>query len=185
MTACTVGKLVDQTAVFGKKYTAGSIVPGETAVLLKTNAAQTYALTLQPDNAVAANEGATNFLRGSDVATTTTAVGTPAGYGTYYYKFSLGMSGTALANTPGFYWGAQNGAAFESAAHKAWLAYTFQYSAKQNNFISFEEDETSSISTVTGDSQEEVWYTLLGVRLSQRPTLPGIYILNGKKVTVR
>ena len=46
---------------------------------------------------------------------------------------------------------------------------------------------TTGIGGVTADShpQDNVWYTLQGVRLSAQPTQAGVYIYNGKKVLVQ
>ena len=53
--------------------------------------------------------------------------------------------------------------------------------------LKFEEnDETTGISDVTKDNatKAEVWYNLQGVRLNGKPSAPGIYVNNGKKVVV-
>lgn len=44
---------------------------------------------------------------------------------------------------------------------------------------------TGGISGNAADSSEEVWHTLQGLRLDRRPTSPGIYILNGRKVLIK
>lgn len=41
------------------------------------------------------------------------------------------------------------------------------------------------IDTVTGEISFEGWYTLQGVKLEAEPTEPGIYINNGKKVSIK
>ena len=43
---------------------------------------------------------------------------------------------------------------------------------------------TNGVSISTGNVTE-VWYTLDGKRLSGSPTVPGVYIVNGKKIAVR
>ena len=46
-------------------------------------------------------------------------------------------------------------------------------------------EDASGISTVTMDYTPDVWYTIDGIRLSEKPTKPGIYIVNGKKVIIK
>ncbi|MGX8690756.1 MAG: hypothetical protein ACSW76_08955, partial [Bacteroidaceae bacterium] len=41
------------------------------------------------------------------------------------------------------------------------------------------------IDTVTGEISFEGWYTLQGVKLDAEPTEPGIYINNGKTVSIQ
>jgi len=51
--------------------------------------------------------------------------------------------------------------------------------------ITFTIDDASAISTPMLDAPAETWYTVDGHRLSGKPSKPGIYIVNGKKVTVK
>ncbi len=51
--------------------------------------------------------------------------------------------------------------------------------------ITFTIDDASGISTPVLDAPAETWYTIDGHRLSGKPTKPGIYIVNGQKVTVK
>jgi hypothetical protein len=44
----------------------------------------------------------------------------------------------------------------------------------------------SAIEKVTANrSEKDVWYTLRGMKINGVPTIPGIYIHNGKKVVIR
>ena len=52
-------------------------------------------------------------------------------------------------------------------------------------YITFTIDDASAISTQVLDAPAETWYTVDGHRLSGKPSKPGIYIVNGKKVTVK
>ena len=51
--------------------------------------------------------------------------------------------------------------------------------------ITFTIDDASAISTPMLDAPAETWYTVDGHRLSTKPSKPGIYIVNGKKVSVK
>ena len=53
----------------------------------------------------------------------------------------------------------------------------------------FDENETTGISKMEDmkslEPKAEVWYSLNGARLTEKPTTPGIYICNGKKIAIR
>lgn len=51
--------------------------------------------------------------------------------------------------------------------------------------ITFTIDDASAISTPVLDAPAETWYTVEGHRLKDKPIKPGIYIVNGQKVTVK
>ena len=146
-----------------------NVIPGGTAVMLKS-AAGNYTLTLLPANTDAAPAG--NLLKGSDVACTTFG-------GDKYYKLSYNSSGVNL----GWYWGAENGAAFNIGAHKAWLALTTQQ-AQNARFFSLDDSETTAVSTLNRDPLTlNQYYDLQGRKVAQ-PTR-GLYIVNGQKVVIK
>ena len=146
-----------------------NVIPGGTAVMLKS-AAGNYTLTLLPANTDAAPAG--NLLKGSDVACTTFG-------GDKYYKLSYNSSGENL----GWYWGAENGAAFAISAHKAWLALTTQQ-AQNARFFSLDDSETTALSTLNRDPLTlNQYYDLQGRKVAQ-PTR-GLYIVNGQKVVIK
>jgi hypothetical protein len=61
------------------------------------------------------------------------------------------------------------------------------YNAAKTFNIIFDDvdDNTTGINSVTESNQEkEVWYNLQGARLSGKPSVPGLYIRNGKKVVL-
>ena len=45
--------------------------------------------------------------------------------------------------------------------------------------------EVTGISTIAADNADNAYYNFLGVKFNTKPTTPGIYIHNGKKVIVR
>ena len=51
--------------------------------------------------------------------------------------------------------------------------------------LSFVEGSPTGISSLTADQQEGQWYTTSGVKLQKAPTRPGLYIYNGKKLTIK
>ena len=46
-------------------------------------------------------------------------------------------------------------------------------------------DEPTKISFVQTDSMDGKWYSIGGAQLPKRPTQPGVYIFNGKKVVIK
>ena len=162
--AATVDGNSGGTLTLNYRYNAGDVVPGGTAVLLKATAAGDYTLTMQPADATAAPAG--NLLCGSDVATTTTG-------GAKYYALMNGSKGL------GFYWVNDGGAAFESAAHKAWLALP----ATPAHFFSLDDDVTAINKVEMKKVEDGVFYNLAGQQVAQ-PT-KGLYIVNGKKVVIK
>ncbi len=152
------------------------IVPAGTAVLLQTggaSAAQNLPLPLFTPAKDAITE--TNLLQGSDTETTTTG-------GDKYYKLTYSTGGTDL----GWYWGAADGAAFTSGAHKVWLALPSSSAAK--SFLGLPEAGTTGIKSLTPEPTSgkwEGWFDLTGRRLDKAPAKSGVYIHNGRKEAVR
>ena len=102
-----------------ERFTAGPDVPAGVALVLG-GPAGTFDLALKAN--VEPILGLQNQLRGSDVDELTTA----PGEGVYlFYGLSLAKPEPGLLPDPesvGFYWMAENGAAFTNHAHKAYLA---------------------------------------------------------------
>ena len=155
---------------------SGSIVPKGTAVLIEasTKKAATYTLTSTNDEASYTGE---NLLHGSDVATTTSADGQNV-----YYKLAYGPSGTSLAQSFGWFWGAQQGAAFRIEGHRAWLAIP-QGAAARGYLISGE--GTDAVEYVALPTQQQSSFTDLQGRRIATPTQPGIYFKDGRKIVVK
>lgn len=105
-------------------YIAGDRIPAGTAVIIK-GAAGDYDITIcEPDNNL---ESPSNVLKGYDTTKETSAEGSNK-----YYMLSLNES--EELSSVGFYYGADNGAAFESGAHRAFLALPSSNSAKPTSF---------------------------------------------------
>ena len=145
----------------------GNIVPKGTAVLIEASSksAATYTLTSTNDNASYTGD---NLLHGSDNATTTSTDGS-----NLYYKLAYGPSGTSLAQSFGWFWGAQNGAPFSIEGHRAWLAIPKAAGARAY-LISGEE---AAVDEITSGPYEKQEYLDLQGRRIEKPTQPGIYFL--------
>ena len=159
---------------------SNNVIPKGVAVMLTSKKKETSSYTLKPtDND--ATYGNTNWLKGSDEATTTTS----DGGNSWFYKLSYGPSGSAQSNVFGWYWGAANGGAFSIAGHKAWLAVPTSAGANTRSYIM--EDEATSIVGVEMENPARTndnYYDLQGRHIS-KPTSKGIYIHHGKKYIVK
>lgn len=154
-------------------YPAGSIVPANTGLLLK-GAAKTYTYDLSTETPDAPE---VNYLKGSVDG------GMTEGEGCLFYMLSYDQEGKNL----GFYWGKENGAAFENGAGKAYLALPQTVASQVRGFVL--DGTTTGISGVTTEANNApaAVYSLTGVRMGTTTDgLPaGIYIVNGKKVLVK
>jgi hypothetical protein len=117
-----------------------------------------------------------NLLKGSDEAAMTEG-------GDKYYKL------TVKNGNVGFYWGAEEGGAFENGAHKAYLAVPagasnakFFILGTAEGLVSEDGGIVDGINEVKAESKQE-YYNLNGTRVN---TLrKGIYIVGGKKVVIK
>jgi hypothetical protein len=122
----------------------------------------------------------TNHLRGVDVDTPTSSLGT----GTFYV---LGM--TTVNNEQHFGFHRYEGS--EMAARKAFVLVSGSNQALARSLTMVFDDATgiqnveadSSLSTLHPSLQE--WYTLDGRKLQGKPTKNGIYVNNGRKVVIK
>ena len=162
----------DGTLTMAWKYKAGNVVPAGTAVLLR-GAADSYPTYLLSDYPVAAPEG--NMLHGSVEAATTVG-------GDKYYKLTYATINSE--RVLGFFWGAEDGAAFTNAAGKAYLALPAEASA---NGYRLDGGDVTGIGQIATDAQGNGQvYSISGVRMDGSKRLPaGIYVINGRKVIVK
>lgn len=148
-------------------YSAGDVIPAGTGVVLN-GAKGDYTFAISAESGTASEE---NMLRGSDEAAETTG-------GAKYYMLSLAATGGN--ETVGFYYGAENGAAFTNKAHRAYLAVPEGTEAKATGYAF---NEVTGINDITREQVTDgVWYTIDGKRLNGEPTVKGIYVVSGKKV---
>ena len=171
-------KVSDEKLVRSHTYNAGDIIAGGTGVVVKASASiYMFRETIQEGT-----EDANNLLRGSDVAATTTGPD-----GCKFYKLSLDASNTA--GTVGFYWGAADGAAFTSGAHKAYLVIPSDVTLSGKESFLFSDiesdseglsEETTGIRSIEQTTENGVRYNLAGQKVGA--DYKGIVIVNGKKM---
>lgn len=157
------------------KYKEGDIVPAETAVLIKGNSGS-YPYIVDDSEAKAPAE---NLLKGSATEATT------EGENCLFYKLSYDNNGENL----GFYWAAENGAAFTNAANKAYLALPVNIARNVRGF-GIGNDGTTGIQQIeSGDAPVNVYSidgTIVRKQVKESEAVQGlkkgIYIINGKKI---
>ena len=140
------------------------VIPANTGVVLYSETAGTYNLTITDD--VEVIEG--NALLGSAAATYYTTAGT-------YYALAV------VEDKVGFYKDAFNNSRFQNNSHKAYLYVEGIQNAAS---YSFRFPGTTAIENVEVENTVKVIYDLTGRRV-ENVTAPGIYIVNGKKVLVK
>ena len=96
----------------------------------------------------------------------------------------LSLNAKSDPESVGFYYGAEDGAAFINGAHKAYLALQAGQAAGAR-YVWF--DTTTGINGVeTAENNATDVYTVTGVHVNRLSNLSkGIYIVGGKKVIVK
>ena len=154
-------------------------IPAGVAVMLESAEKTGGEYYLPLTKAQAAYKGA-NLLKGSDVATTTTA-DVPS----TFYKLSYGKSQSAQAANFGWFWGAADGAAFQIEGHHAWLAIPQDTTAPAAYIIG--RDGTNGTTAIrdikTDNASDGAYYNLQGQRVNAPQK--GLYIHNNKKVIIK
>ena len=151
-----------------KEYVAGDVIPQATAVVLKGKEG-TYTFESATTEGTAPGK---SDLYGYDAEQTTSVTNAK-----YYYKLSLDDNGANV----GFYWGQDNGAAFTSGAHKAFLAVKEAIASKAFSF----DKEVTAVKSVGLNPARDAVYSLAGVRMLPSRLPAGVYIKNGKKIIVK
>ena len=152
-------------------HNQGKQIPKNTAVIIvaENNVVSMTATALPPYNDP-------NDLSGVDVDTPTSDLGD----GTFYV---LGM--TTVDNEQHFGFHRYTGE--EMAAHKAFVLVSGSQQAPSLTMVF---DGATAIQGLTPDAAPKAqaadhWFTLDGRRLQAKPTAPGIYVNNGKKVVIK
>ncbi len=150
-------------------------IPARTAVLLRATQGETYDFP---------------YAESGNVVVYTSLFGTsqtertmlPAGYsasGTRFYKLTLDESGTKT----GFYYGAEDGKAFENEAGHCYLALDVDnLSSEKVQGFAIDDDKTTGIrNAVTETLGKAPRYDLSGRQLRHGQTAPDIVIQSGRK----
>ena len=155
-------------------YSTGETVPANTGVMVAGTAGEHNVVV---STGGTSKLGSGNMLKpsgddGVDAATMNVA-------DTKFYRLTM-HNGTQI----GFWWGAAEGAAFDIAANKAYLAVPAGAGAHEGLWFG---DDVTGIGATLNDNGEmtndKPVYNLAGQRVSQ-PT-KGLYIVGGKKIALR
>ena len=171
-------KVVDNKLTV-KEYATGAVVPANTGVMVASSSFgdHTVALTSETGTSVL---GEYNMLRATGDAGVTAAQMAVNDADCKFYRLTMHKG-----ETIGYFYGAAEGAAFNVAANKAYLAVPATVAAKVTGFT-FGGDATG-ISFVTADDNtagKPVIYNLQGQRVNEK-AVKGLYIVNGKKVIIK
>lgn len=189
VTAYYVSAVNDKLATTNKI----GVAPANTGVILvATNNAGPQNVPLFVPDVNSSTETATgNKLTGVLTAQTITATGSNVNYffTPYYYHVDDEGKTSQTTHTQGtlaFYRQMDNDQT-TLGANKAYLQIPKTTSAKQYIFLSMIEngDPTAILLPQAYSGEKDVYYTLTGQRLPQRPVMPGIYVRNGKKILVK
>ena len=164
-----------------KVFSAGKEVPALTPLLIKSDedyAAEENSRNYNPavlNKTVEAYDGE-NMLEYRRTAANLT--NTMKDGNVYYYKLAI-KSGNV-----GFYWGAENGAAFTMTKPSTAYLTVPQSISVQGFVLNLEEGETTGIATVVTNEDAPI-YNLQGIRMNGKNLPKGIYIQGGKKFMVK
>ena len=165
-------KLGTPKPVISTTYNAGDVIPASSAVVLKTDTPPTTATKYAfVESATADERDGYNALQGSDEG------GMTVGKDEEDLFYALSHKG---GKNVGFYWMADNGAAFNCPAHKAYLAVPVSSNPVKSFFFDDDDDPTGIENVNVNLNDNEAIYNVAGQRINK--IQKGINIVNGKKI---
>lgn len=157
----TNGQLVESN-----RYDENETIPAGVGVVVFALKAGEYTFAVSSQ---AGDVDEYNMLKGSDEDALTVG-------GDVYYKLSLNAENED--GTIGFYWGAEDGAAFTNKAHKAYLALTKEAAGAAKSFLL--DGTTNGIGNISVQkTMNAPLYNISGQRVGK--SYKGMVISNGKK----
>ena len=183
-------KVVDGKLTVGN-YETDDVVPANTGVMVSSTTSGDHYVTLTT-TAGSSLFGSENMLRPTGSGITAEAMAAADG-GCKYYRLTM-HNGTTL----GYYWGAADGAAFDLAANKAYLAVPIA-SARLTGFDMADSETTDiRVKGIVNSERQRVGdgtsgmefaaaavYDLQGRRVADSSLKKGLYIVNGKKYIIK
>ena len=162
-----------------KVFSAGDEVPALTPLLIKSD--EDYAEDSKNYHPAVLNKTVEAYKGDNMLEYRRTAQGltnTMKDESVYYYKLAI-KSGNV-----GFYWGAENGAAFTMTKPSTAYLTVPQSTSVQGFVLNLEEGEPTGIATVVTNEDAPI-YNLQGIRMNGKNLPKGIYIQGGKKFMVK
>ena len=158
-----------------QEYAEGDVIPANRGVMVSSTVAGLHNLSATEETGTSLISA--NCLRASGDEGITATDMAAADDDCLFYRLTMHNG-----ETIGFWWGAENGAAFALAANKAYMAVPEAQAARG---FSFADDMTTSISAtlMNNETMNNEYYNLNGQRVAN-PT-KGLYIVNGKKMVVK
>ena len=156
--------------LYVEDYATGAVVPAGTGVMVSSTTSGAHSVTLSVGGtSVLGSDNCLYGTGGTEIDAEAMATAAP---GCLYYRLTM-HGGTEL----GFYYGADDGAAFDLAANKAYLAVPAGSAKEGFSFITSE--ETDGIKAVSTKVENGVRYNLAGQKVGA--DYKGIIVVNGKK----
>lgn len=160
-----------------REYASGAVVPANTGVMVSSKTLGDHVVVLSAQTG-ASVLGDANMLRPSGDDGITADDMSANNADCVFYRLTM-HDGTTI----GYFWGAAEGAAFDVAANKAYLAVPAAQAAKLSGFAL---DGVTGIGLITDNGNaagSHTVYNLQGQRVSGN-VAKGLYIVDGKKVVI-
>lgn len=165
-----------------KVFRAGDEVPALTPLLIKSDEDYDAEENSRNYNPAVLNKTVVADIGDNMLEYRRTAQGltnTMKGGNVYYYKLAINKD-----DIVGFYWGADEGAAFTMTKPSTAYLTVPQTTKVQGFVLNLEEGETTGIATVVTNEDAPI-YNLQGIRMNGKNLPKGIYIQGGKKFMVK
>ena len=177
----------DNNKLVVSAYDTGDIVPANTGVMVSAlnddvafaNGTCDFTVTLSSETGTSVL-GDGNRLRPTGDAGITAEAMAAAPANCMYYRLTMHGASNENEGTIGFWWGAEDGAAFGVAANKAYLAVPTAQAARITGFAFDDDNTTTAIESVMYEAKGNAAYNLNGQRVNANKK--GIVIVNGKKM---
>lgn len=160
-------------ALYVESYKTSDVVPANTGVMVSASAGGDYTVEIETDaeliEAAESVLGNNNCLHPSSETMTGNNL---------FYRLTMHNG-----NQIGFWWGAEDGAAFSLAANKAYLAVPRSEGEAAVRGFAFNGGEATAIKSVNASTHNAVYYNLNGQRVNTNAK--GIIVTNGKKHLVK
>ena len=159
-------------------YKPGAVVPANTGVMVSAEEPDDYEVTLVQGTYLSTVYVEDNCLRPTGNTGITAETMADADSDCTYYRLTM-HNGAEI----GFWWGAEDGAAFDLGPNKAYMAVKPGSESHPVKGFALNDFVDGIKAVETTETESNAIYNLAGQRISKMQK--GIYIVNGKKVLVK